>query len=55
MNLKYIGKFKPERISFWDIKNIRYDFTIFTKDNEEKMMDIFEKEFKFNCRNQLNE
>ncbi len=55
MNLKYLGKYERNLglTSFW-MESIRYDFEISTKDNEDKLMEIFVKEFKLNCKNQLN-
>ena len=52
MELKYIGDYRPELLSFWD-NRIRFDFYIIYKEAEEEMILIFEKEFRLNCRNQL--
>jgi hypothetical protein len=56
MNLKYLGKYEGEDLrptAFW-MEPTRYDFEISTKDNEDKLMDLFEKEFKLNCKHQLD-
>lgn len=39
-------------LSFW-LQPTRYDFYIVYEDDEEKMLEIFEKEFKLNCKEQL--
>ncbi len=55
MNLKYVGKYNGEDLrplSFW-CEPIRYDFEISWDDDKEDI-NIFEEEFKLNCRNQLN-
>ena len=53
MNLKYLGKYEGEDLSplsFW-LEPTRYDFEIIYEDNEN--IEVFEKEFKLNCRQQL--
>ncbi len=55
MNLKYIGSFDEDLgglVSFWAAPT-RHDFELSWKDEEEKLLEIFEREFKLNCRNQL--
>ena len=57
MNLRYLGKYEGEdlRPIAFLTEPTRYDFEITTNDKEDSMMDLFEKEFKLNCKNQLNE
>lgn len=55
MNLKYLGQYDGENLSplsFW-CEPTRYDFEITYEDDE--LINIFEKEFKLNCRNQLQD
>ncbi len=55
MNLKYLGKYEGEDlspISFW-FEPTRYDFEILFEDSED--VNIFEEEFKLNCKKQLEE
>jgi len=54
MNLKYLGGSEQEVGSFWAFyPRVRYDFEITTRDKEDNLMNLFEKEFKLNCKNQL--
>lgn len=54
MNLKYVGKYEGENLSplsFW-CEPTRYDFDLSWDEGED--VDIFEKEFKLNCKKQLS-
>jgi len=56
MNLRYLGSSEKEVGSFWAYyPRVRYDFEITTMDKEDNLMNLFEKEFKLNCRNQLKD
>ncbi len=53
MNLRYLGKYEGEDLkpmSFW-MEPTRYDFEISYEDDEN--IELYEREFKLNCENQL--
>lgn len=56
MNLRFIKKsdedFSGSYISFW-VGYVKYTFEISTKDEEDHLMNLFEKEFKLNCEHQI--
>lgn len=54
MNIKYLGKYEGEDLrplAFW-CEPTRFDFEIIW-DEETEDIEIFEREFKLNCKNQL--
>lgn len=57
MDLKFIKRYRPQysegKHCFLSEPRVRFDFEIIYNDNEN--IEVFEKEFKLNCKNQISE